>query len=42
MAALRQGKDIKELSYLEKNSKDMLDELHWWASALMAARSSAR
>jgi NAD(P)H-dependent FMN reductase len=41
MAALQQGKDLKELSYLEKNSKDMLDELQWWASALMVARKSA-
>jgi NAD(P)H-dependent FMN reductase len=40
MAALMQGKDIRELTYLEKNSKDMLDELHWWASALMVARKS--
>ena len=40
MAVWQQGKDIKELKYLEKNSKDMLDELHWWASALMAARSN--
>jgi NAD(P)H-dependent FMN reductase len=39
MAVWQQGKDIKELSYLEKNSKDMLDELHWWASALKAARA---
>jgi NAD(P)H-dependent FMN reductase len=42
MAVWQGGKDIKELAYLEKNSKDMLDELHWWASALMAARSPAR
>src|SRR5712672_4404571 len=41
MAVWQQGKDINELSYLQKNSKDMLDELQWWASALMAARSSA-
>jgi NAD(P)H-dependent FMN reductase len=41
MAALTQGKDIRELAYLEKNSKDMLDELQWWASALMVARKSA-
>jgi hypothetical protein len=34
----QQGKDIKELSYLEQNAKAMLDELHWWASALMVAR----
>jgi NAD(P)H-dependent FMN reductase len=41
MAALTQDKDIRELAYLEKNSKDMLDELQWWASALMVARKSA-
>jgi NAD(P)H-dependent FMN reductase len=41
MAALQQGKDIKEFSYLEPNSKAMLDELHWWTSVLMAARKSA-
>jgi hypothetical protein len=40
MAVWQQGKDIKELSYLEQNSKTMLDELHWWASALMVARAS--
>jgi NAD(P)H-dependent FMN reductase len=38
MAVWQQGKDIKELSYLEQNSKTMLDELQWWASALMQAR----
>jgi NAD(P)H-dependent FMN reductase len=42
MAALQQGKDLKELSYLEVNSKTMLDELHWWASALMVARAGSR
>src|SRR5437867_1259571 len=42
MAALMQGKDLKELSYLEPNSKDMLDELHWWASALMVARAGSQ
>jgi NAD(P)H-dependent FMN reductase len=39
MAVWQQGKDIKELTYLEQNAKSMLDELHWWASALMVARS---
>jgi len=38
MAVWQQGKDINELSYLQQNAKTMLDELHWWASALMAAR----
>jgi NAD(P)H-dependent FMN reductase len=42
MAAYQQGKDIKELTYLEKNSKDMLDELHWWADALKVARSVSK
>jgi NAD(P)H-dependent FMN reductase len=41
MAALQQGKDLRELSYLEANSKTMLDELQWWASALMVARKNA-
>ena len=38
----QQGKDIKELSYLEQNAKAMLDELHWWASALMVARAASK
>src|SRR2546426_12492625 len=41
MAVWQQGKDIKELSYLEQKSKTMLDELHWWASALMVGRERA-
>jgi NAD(P)H-dependent FMN reductase len=42
MAVWQQGKDIKELSYLEPNAKAMLDELHWWASALMVARAASK
>jgi len=42
MAVWQQGKDIKELAYLEKNSKDMLDELQWWASALKVARAASK
>lgn len=42
MAVWQGGKDIKELAYLEKNSKDMLDELVWWTSALKAARSASQ
>jgi hypothetical protein len=42
VAALMQGKDIRELTYLEKNAKHMLDELQWWASALMVARAGSR
>jgi NAD(P)H-dependent FMN reductase len=37
MAVWQQGKDIKELTYLEQNAKTMLDELQWWANALMVA-----
>jgi NAD(P)H-dependent FMN reductase len=40
MAVWQQGKDIKELTYLEQNAKTMLDELLWWANALKAARST--
>ena len=42
MAVWQGGKDIKELTYLEKNSKDMLDELQWWASALKVARAASK
>ena len=42
MAAYQQGKDIKEFTYLEKNAKDMLDDLRWWASALKVARSASK
>ncbi len=38
MAALQQGKDFRELPYLQKNAGVMLDELQWWASALKSAR----
>lgn len=39
MAVWKEGKKLEELGYLEKNSQVMLDELHWWASALKVARS---
>jgi NAD(P)H-dependent FMN reductase len=39
MAVAKQGKDIKELTYLAKIAGDMLDDLLWWASALKTARS---
>ena len=42
MAVWQQGKEISELSYLQPNSKSMLDELQWWASALMVARCGAK
>jgi NAD(P)H-dependent FMN reductase len=42
MDVWQKGKDIKELAYLEQGSKAMLDELHWWASALMLARAGSK
>jgi NAD(P)H-dependent FMN reductase len=37
-AVWQQGKPIAELTYLEKNVADMLDQLAWWTSALKTAR----
>jgi NAD(P)H-dependent FMN reductase len=42
MAVWQQKKEIKELTYLADNAKTMLDDLHWWASALMAARGAGK
>ena len=38
MAAWQQGKPIEELPYLQSNARDLLDQLSWWATALVAAR----
>ena len=38
MAALKEGKDLKEIGYLQQGVKDLLDQLAWWARALKAAR----
>jgi NAD(P)H-dependent FMN reductase len=38
MAVWQQGKDIAELTYLQQNAKDMLDQLVWWTNALKTAR----
>jgi hypothetical protein len=38
MAVWKDGKEITELSYLQQNATDMLDQLVWWANALKAAR----
>ncbi len=40
MAVWQQGKDIAELTYLEQNAKDMLDQLAWWTNALKSARDA--
>ena len=38
MAALREGKDLKEIAHLQQGVRDMLDQLAWWAGALKTAR----
>jgi len=38
MAALQHGRPLEDLTYLQANAADMLDQLAWWASALKAAR----
>lgn len=41
LAVLQQGRPIKDLAYFEQGSRTLLDELHWWARALMIARGIA-
>jgi len=41
MDVWQKGKDLRDLPYLAQNSKTMLDELQWWASALVAARANS-
>jgi len=38
MTVWKGGKEITELTYLQQNATDMLDQLAWWANALKAAR----
>jgi NAD(P)H-dependent FMN reductase len=38
MAALKDGKDLKEISYLQQGVRDMLDQLAWWTQTLKTAR----
>ena len=38
MAALKDGKDLKEIVHLQQGVRDMLDQLAWWTTALKAAR----
>jgi NAD(P)H-dependent FMN reductase len=39
MAVWKGGKTIADLSYLQQNATDMLDQLAWWAQALKSARA---
>ena len=38
MAALKDGKDLKEITHLQQGVRDMLDQLAWWTAALKTAR----
>ena len=41
MAVWKEGKDLKDIGYLQAGVKDMLDQLVWWTKALKTARESA-
>jgi NAD(P)H-dependent FMN reductase len=38
IAALKDGKDLRDIPHLQQNATDMLDQLVWWTNALKAAR----
>ena len=38
IAVWKEGKDLKDITYLQAGVKDMLDQLVWWTKALKAAR----
>ena len=38
MAVWREGKELKDITYLQTGVKDMLDQLVWWTRALKNAR----
>ena len=38
MAVWREGKELKDIAYLQAGVKDMLDQLIWWTRALKTAR----
>jgi NAD(P)H-dependent FMN reductase len=38
MAVWKEGKDFKEIGYLQKGVRDLLDQLAWWTKALKSAR----
>jgi hypothetical protein len=38
MAVWKDGKELKDISYLQGGVKDMLDQLVWWTKALKTAR----
>ena len=38
MAVWKEGKELKDIAYLQVGVKDMLDQLVWWTKALKTAR----
>jgi NAD(P)H-dependent FMN reductase len=38
MAVWKEGKELKDIAYLQAGVKDMLDQLAWWTKVLKAAR----
>ena len=42
MAVWKEGKDLKEIGYLQTGAKDLLDQLAWWTKALRTARQQDR
>jgi len=42
MAVWKEGKDLKDIGYLQAGVKDMLDQLVWWTRALKVARDQDR
>ena len=38
MAVWKEGKELKDITYLQAGVKDMLDQLAWWTRALKTAR----
>lgn len=38
--ALQNGRPLADIPFIEQNAVTMLDELHWWASALKVARAA--
>jgi NAD(P)H-dependent FMN reductase len=38
MAVWREGKELKDITYLQAGVKDMVDQLVWWTAALKTAR----
>jgi NAD(P)H-dependent FMN reductase len=42
MAVWKEGKELKDITYLQTGVKDLLDQLVWWTRALKTARDQDR